>query len=1179
MKNKLLSIIFIILITMFAFSSCGIINLGNANTSTESNKKTDTEEKGKIVAVTRVELSQTNMTLIEGKQAKLIATVYPSTATDKTVEWESSNPKVATVKNGLVEAKQCGIVVIYAFTSNGVEASCTINVLPSEDDSSNIENPSEPENPIEPDNPVVPDEPTEPENPSEPENPIEPDNPVVPDEPTEPENPTEPEEPTEPEDPTEPEEHVHTEEILPAVAPTCTETGLTEGKKCSECGEILIAQEVVGTLGHDYVENEAKEPTCTEIGWNEYQTCSRCEYTTYEEISALGHDMQFAETVKPTCVANGYDIYDCSRCERTEHNNITSPSNSFDAHSYETIGVAPTCTSAGYSDEICSLCGCSAGNREILDALGHDYVENEAKTPTCTDIGWDTYQTCSRCDYTTYEEVPQLGHSYNGNYVCTRCGGDCPVSQGLEFTLDTATDTYIVSGMGTCADTDIVIPYTYEGKLVTGIEGSAFASKTSITSVTIPNSIASVGYRAFDGCTSLEFNEYGNAYYLGNNDNPYIVLIKASDKAITSCTINENAKILMSYAFSDCKALEEINFNAISMYDLDESNTAFKNVGQEGGGITLNIGNSVTKIPAYLLYIDRTSYLPNVTSIVFEENSECESIGNYAFYLCDSLENITLPNSITSIGDSAFRGCSSLSSIEIPNAVKTIGNSAFYLCDKLTSITVGKGVTSIGSEAFYSSDNIAYVNYLGTIEEWNNISFADCYANPLCYAKKLYISDELLSELVIKDTVTKINSYVFYNCTSLTSITIPESVTNIGSYAFYGCAGLEEINFNAVAMDDTYSNYTFDFAGNSSDGITVNVGKNVTKIPSCLFYSESTSFSPKITSVVFDENSVCESLGASAFNGCTNLTSITLPSSITSLGVSAFNGCTGLTSITIPNGVTSIGARLFSGCSSLTSIEIPNSVTTIGSSALSGCSKLVSLTIPFVGGNASATTASSSTLFGYIFGTASYTNGVETEQYYSSTGSATYYIPSTLKNVTINGKSILYGAFYACSNLKSITLAKDITKIESLSFFGCSLTSANYLGDIEGWCNITFGHSYNSNPVIGATESFLMNGEALTNLVIPRTITKINSYAFKGLTSIKSIAFSDGLTNIGVYAFAGCTGLTSITFPNSLKNIGVSAFEDCTSLTNVTIPTGTTIGTNAFYNCSSNLQIDYSTNE
>lgn len=216
--------------------------------------------------------------------------------------------------------------------------------------------------------------------------------------------------------------------------------------------------------------------------------------------------------------------------------------------------------------------------------------------------------------------------------------------------------------------------------------------------------------------------------------------------------------------------------------------------------------------------------------------------------------------------------------------------------------------------------------------------------------------------------------------------------------------------------------------------------------------------------------------------------------------------------------VTSIASGAFADCINAKKITIPNTVENINKGVFSGCSSLESITIPFVGTKAGVTSSNTYQYpFGYIFGTSNYTGGVATQQYYygsstSSTTYDTYYIPSSLKSVTVTGGNILYGAFYNCTGLTSVIIPDSGTSIGDSAFRNCS---------------------------------------SLTSIVIPDSVTGIGEYAFYNCGKLTSVTIGSGVQYINTRAFQACHGLTSITIPENIKYIGEIAFYNCTGITTV----------------------------
>ena len=439
--------------------------------------------------------------------------------------------------------------------------------------------------------------------------------------------------------------------------------------------------------------------------WNSYKKGSAVYY-----IGTYTIDFEFDTNhrhswVDATCTSPKH----CEGCNAYEGNAL--------GHDWKDASctVAKTCTRCGETDG---------------SALGHDWKGATCQAP----------KTCNRCGTTEgttidciesgwiIDKAPTETESGTKHTECTMCGKvmsegviDPVASVGLAFTLNSDGQSYSVSGIGTCTDTDVVIPSKYEGLPVTGILDFAFKNVTSFENVVIPESVTSIGESVFWGCSSL-----------------------------TSIVIPDLVTSIGACTFYNCTSLTSV--------EIPDSVTSIGSSAFFGCAslTSIEIPNSITSIG-----ISAFSGCISLTSI--EIPNFVTSIDDYAFSTCISLTSIEMPDSVTSIGIGAFSTCTSLTSIEIPDSVTSIGYAAFRNCTSLTSIEIPDSVTNIGQATFFGCSSLKYVsigdgvtNLVDNLPKWTRYGVFEGCAS--------------LESISIGKSVKFIDYHAFYGCTALKNV-------------------------------------------------------------------------------------------------------------------------------------------------------------------------------------------------------------------------------------------------------------------------------------------------------------------------------------------------------------------------------------------------------------------------
>ncbi len=435
------------------------------------------------------------------------------------------------------------------------------------------------------------------------------------------------------------------------------------------------------------------------------------------------------------------------------------------------------------------------------------------------------------------------------------------------------------------------------------------------------------------------------------------------------------------------------------------------------------------------------------------------SIGNSAFSCCSSLTSVTIPNTVISIGYSAFQNCSNLANVTIPDSVTSISKMMFSGCKRLTNVTMPKRLLKIDMCSFRDCSSLVSITIPDSVTSIGESAFESC-----CN----------LMAITIPNGVTSIGAEAFRGCVALTSIIIPDSVTSVGRCAFYGCS-----NLKSVAIPDSDKDIDiYAFRGCPIETASI----PAEECDTIGAYIENTN----LKTVVITSGAEIPDY---AFDGCSSLVSVVIPSGVTNIGDGAFRGCENLATIVIPDSVTNIGICVFEKCN-LASIKVDRGNTTYHSQ-----------------NNCVIETADGVLLLGCN------TSAIPDDGSVTSIGKYAFSSCTGLTNITIPESVMSIGdyAFEGCTDLMSITISDGVMKIGKGAFFNCT---------------------------------------ALTSITIPNHIENIGDEAFRG-TGLTDITIPDRVTKIGDLAFGWCRRLTSITIPDCVERIGNEVFKGCNELTSI----------------------------
>lgn len=729
----------------------------------------------------------------------------------------------------------------------------------------------------------------------------------------------------------------------------------------------------------------------------------------------------------------------------------------------------------------------------------------------------------------TGEVIPALA---NGARVFNAC------RYLTEITVEESDSAYLVSYDGVLMTADmteiILCPASKEGTFE------------------IPATVTKIYERAFYECkklTAITFAQGTAPITIGDSAFAYC-------SAITEMTLPDNVAHLGQTLFYGCSELVTLTLPAgITSFDgsmvTSCSKLAAINVGTDGSG------DYYSSVDGVLYNADKTELViypraKTATELVLD--ASVKVILANAFANNSTIERVTLPEGLVEIKSRAFYNCTSLASINVPSTVQLIDKEAFYACYSLGTLTFAQegndpliisdgafketiALTSVafparlyvlGDEAFYAgyeeTSNLSSVTFADGCQlisigdyafEGASIESIVIPAGVATIGDRAFFANASLVSFVANEGLVSIGDNAFAGCSELLSVSFPASLKTIGASLFYledwndaySCPKLASVTFAKGSQLEYLPAGTFAYTALQSFVVPASVqgmgdGEYYDSENPGVFTNVTT-----LESVTFESGSLCANIGASAFEGCTALHTVEIPTSVATIGEYAFAGCTALEAVTIPETVVNLGAYMFSNCSSLSEVELKTKATVLPSNMFVNCSALTEVVIP----------ASVSEIGSGCFG------GTSIEAFTVDEAS-TYF-------------TVIEGTLYTKDGTQIIAFPPMMPPIVTFTV---------------------------PNTLTTISESLFEGMESLTTVIFEEGRTGglvIEPYAFYDCVNLVSIELPEGTTSIGSYAFGYCEKLMSFTIPSTVKEIGSRAFSSCYGIIEVCNKSSLTIST------------------